>query len=337
MAIDDSPQDLRVLVTGADGFIGSHTVETMLERGADVTAFCMYNSFGSRGWLEDSSVYLRAEADGRGRAVLGDIRDAEHVSEIVRDADVVLHLAALIGIPHSYVAPRSYVETNVVGTLNVLEAARRSNVRRVVHTSTSEVYGTPDSTPIRESHALRAQSPYAASKIAADKLCESYALSFELPVIILRPFNTFGPRQSARAVIPTVLRQLLQGASELHLGAVDPRRDFTFVSDTARAFASAAVADLDPGTVVQLGTGRAPSIREVVELAQQVVGRRAHVVVDQRRLRPSASEVQVLQSDPARAQELLAWSSVVSLEEGLRRTADWLSARLGGRDTEYQT
>lgn len=317
-----------VLVTGADGFIGSHVVERVLAAGARVRAFCLYTSNGTIGWLEESTDFTAALDEGRADVVLGDIRDAEHVAASVEGTDTVLHLAALIAIPFSYQAPRSYVETNVIGTLNVLEGVRRHGTPRLVHTSTSEVYGTPDVVPITEGHPLRGQSPYSATKIGADKLCEAYALSFGTPVTTLRPFNTFGPRQSPRAVIPTVLTQLLAGADEVHLGDTTPRRDFTFVADTAEGFLRAAVADLEPGTTIQLGTGRAVSIGEVVELCREVTGSTARIVTDPDRLRPTTSEVQVLLSDPTLAGEALGWRPRVSLEDGLSRTADWLRHRV---------
>lgn len=324
----DGPLDgLRgktVLVTGSDGFIGSHVVEAMLEAGAQVRAFALYNSFGHLGWLDGSQAFQAALETGQAEFILGDVRDAEHVDASVKGTDVVLHLAALIAIPYSYVAPRSYVETNITGTLNVLEAVRRHGTPRMVHTSTSEVYGTPESVPITEAHALRGQSPYSASKIGADKMAESYALSFDTPVTVLRPFNTFGPRQSARAVIPTVIAQMLAGAQQLRLGSVSPQRDFTFVTDTAQGFASAAVTDLEPGSVVQLGTGRTISVGEVVELARKLIGSSAEIVTDEQRVRPDGSEVEILLSDPSRAKELLDWEPQVSLEEGLQQTIDWM-------------
>ena len=326
--IDGSIAGKTVLVTGSDGFIGSHTVERLLADGAQVRAFCLYNSNGSLGWLDQSDVFAKALREGQAEVVLGDIRDPEHVAASVEGADVVLHLAALIAIPFSYVAPRSYVETNVIGTLNVLEAVRRHGTPRMVNTSTSEVYGTPEQVPITESHPLRGQSPYSATKISADKLCESYALSFETPVMTLRPFNTFGPRQSARAVIPTVLSQLLAGADEVRLGDVTPKRDFTFVTDTADGFVRAALTDAAPGTTIQLGTGRTVSIGEVVDLCRTVTGSTAEIVTEQARIRPEGSEVQVLVSDPTRANDVLGWAPVVSLEEGLARTAEWLRPRV---------
>ncbi len=323
-ALAESLAGRTVLVTGSDGFIGSHVVETLLDLGARVRAFALYNSHGSLGWLDSSQVFADALESGQAEFVLGDIRDAEHVVTSVEGVDVVLHLAALIAIPYSYVAPRSYVETNVTGTLNVLEAVRRHETPRLVHTSTSEVYGTPRTVPITEDHALRGQSPYSATKIAADKLAESYALSFGTPVTILRPFNTFGPRQSARAVIPTVLAQLLAGAQELRLGSVTPKRDFTFVTDTALGFARAAVSDVEPGSVVQLGTGRTESIGDIVDMARRITGSDAKVVVEDERVRPAGSEVEILLSDPSLARDLIGWTPQVDLETGLQLTAQWI-------------
>lgn len=319
----------RVLVTGADGFIGSHVVERLVADGAEVRAFCAYNSNGSYGWL-DELPDVRGAVDLR----LGDVRDAGSVEAAVDGCEVVLHLAALIAIPYSYEAPRSYVDTNVTGTLNVLEAVKRTSAARLVHTSTSEVYGTPDTVPITEDHPLRGQSPYSASKIAADKLCEAWACSFGTPVVVLRPFNTFGPRQSARAVITTVLSQLLAGRTEIRLGSTAPRRDFTFVTDTVDGFVRAATAALEPGTVVQLGTGTTVSIGELVERAGKALEVDVTVVEDEQRVRPERSEVMVLLSDPRRARELLGWRPTVSLDEGLARTAAWLAARSGAIDPD---
>ncbi|MGZ4600907.1 MAG: SDR family NAD(P)-dependent oxidoreductase [Oryzihumus sp.] len=326
-----------VLVTGSDGFIGSHLVERLVADGARVKAFCLYNSFGTTGWLEESETFKQAVRDGQAEVVLGDIRDPEHVLNAVEGADVVMHLAALIAIPYSYVAPRSYVETNISGTLNVLEAVRRHGTPRMINTSTSEVYGTPDEVPITETHPLRGQSPYSATKIGADKMCESYALSFATPVTVLRPFNTFGPRQSARAVIPTVLGQMLAGAPQIRLGAVSPKRDFTFVTDTCDGFVKAAATDLAPGTTVQLGTGRTVSVGEVVDICKKVTGSDAEIVTDEERLRPDGSEVEILLSDPTRARDLLGWAPSVSLEDGLRETAEWLRPRADlDRAARYQ-
>jgi UDP-glucose 4-epimerase len=310
----------QVLVTGADGFIGSHLVERLVQTGARVRAFCLYNSNGSLGWLDTAAPALRDAIEVR----LGDIRDARFVEDACRGVDTVFHLAALIAIPYSYVAPESFIDTNVKGTLNVLEGVRRAACRRVVHTSTSEVYGTPAVLPIREDHALIGQSPYSASKIAADKLCEAYHRSFGLPVVTLRPFNTYGPRQSTRAVLPTLLVQLLAGKSQVTLGRLDPRRDLTFVSDTVEGFVRAGLAADVDGAVIQLGTGRAVSVGELFETACRILGVNARVVQEEARVRPDASEVMVLLSDPSRAREKLGWSPAVSLEDGLMRTARWI-------------
>ncbi|WP_237393749.1 SDR family NAD(P)-dependent oxidoreductase [Pseudarthrobacter sp. ATCC 49987] len=320
-------QDIKgktVVVTGADGFIGSHVTQRLIAEGANVRALCVYNSNGSYGWLDELSPAERDAVDLQ----LGDIRDAEFVSDLVRGSDVVLHLAALIAIPYSYQAPRSYVETNVVGTLNVLEGVRRHDVGRLVSTSTSEVYGTPTTVPITVDNELRGQSPYSATKIAADKLCEAWASSFETPVMVLRPFNTYGPRQSARAVIPTVLQQMVAGAEKIHLGSLAPRRDFTFVSDTADGFFKAATADIPlQGQVIQLGTGYDVTIGELVEMSAKVTGSTAKIITQDERVRPEASEVMRLLSDPSQALAELGWTPQISLEDGLRRTAEWIQTR----------
>ena len=318
----------RVLVTGADGFIGSHLAERLVGEGAEVRAFCLYNSRGSAGWLDETPSEVREAIDVQ----LGDIRDARLVERAVDGIDIVFHLAALIAIPYSYIAAESFVDTNVRGTLNVLEAARRAGVTRLIHTSTSEVYGTPESLPIRETHALQAQSPYAASKTAADQLALSFHRSYELPVVVLRPFNTYGPRQSERAVLPTMLRQLLSGRAEIRLGRLDTRRDLTFVGDTVDGFVRAATADAIDGRTVQLGTGRAETIGELFEIACRLVGSSARVVQDPARMRPDASEVLVLQSDPSLARELLGWEAQTSLETGLAATLDWLRSRPAAAD-----
>lgn len=313
-----------VLVTGADGFIGSHLVERLIDEGANVRAFCLYNSNGSLGWLDDVESDRMQNVD----VLMGDVRDEGFVREAVKGADGVFHLAALIAIPYSYEAPASFVETNVRGTLNVLEAVRNAGVQRLINTSTSEVYGTPEVVPILESHPLRGQSPYSATKIAADKLCEAFAMSFETPVVTLRPFNTYGPRQSARAVIPTILGQLLTGSDKVHLGNLEPKRDFTYVSDTVDGFVRCATADLDPGETIQLGSGEAVSVGELFRLCCTVTGTQATAVTDEQRVRPERSEVLVLQSDPARARKLLGWEPSVSLEDGLRNVAEWLRPRV---------
>lgn len=310
----------RVLVTGADGFIGSHLAERLVAEGAEVRAFCVYNSRGSLGWLDEADPAVRSALDVR----LGDIRDARFVEAATEGIDTVFHLAALIAIPYSYVAPASFVDTNVTGTLHVLEAARRVGVRRVIQTSTSEVYGTPAVLPITEDHPLQAQSPYAATKVAADQLSLAFARTFDLPVVVLRPFNTYGPRQSARAVLPTMLRQLLAGRTEVRLGRLDPRRDLTYVADTVAGFVAAALADGIEGQTIQLGTGRSESIGELFAIACRILGVEARTIEDQERVRPDASEVLVLQSDPSLARTLLGWTATTSIEDGLAHTIAWL-------------
>ena len=310
------------MVTGADGFIGSHVVERLAALGARVRAFCLYNSNGSLGWLDSAEASLRNSLEVR----LGDIRDARFVEEACRGVDVVFHLAALIAIPYSYQAPESFIDTNVKGTLNVLEAVRRAGCKRLIQTSTSEVYGTPAALPILETHPLQGQSPYSASKIAADKLCEAYHRSYDVPVVTLRPFNTYGPRQSTRAVLPTMLVQLMRGKQEIKLGRLDPRRDLTFVSDTVEGFVLAGATEGVEGKEIQLGTGRTVSIGELFEIACSVLKVSARVVQDDARVRPDASEVMVLLSDPSKARDCLGWRPTVSVEEGVARTAEWLSA-----------
>ena len=310
----------KVLVTGADGFIGSHLTERLVAEGADVRAFCIYNARGSAGWLDDADPATRAALDIR----LGDIRDARFVAAATEGVEIVFHLAALIAIPYSYAAPQSFIDTNVSGTLQALEAARAAGVRRFIQTSTSEVYGTPETLPITESHPLAAQSPYAASKVAADQLAMAFGKSYDLPVVVLRPFNTYGPRQSDRAVLPTMLRQLLAGRTEIRLGRLDPRRDLTYVDDTVDGFVRAAEAAGIDGEVIQLGTGRSESIGELFEMACRLLGVEARAVEDPDRMRPDGSEVLVLQSDPSRARERLGWEARTSLEDGLRATIEWL-------------
>jgi NAD dependent epimerase/dehydratase len=317
-----SLRDTDVLVTGADGFIGSHVVERLIADGARVRAFCLYNSRGSWGWLDDLEPDVKSDLDVR----LGDIRDARFVEAATEGVEIVLHLAALIAVPYSYVAPESFIDTNVRGTLNVLEAARRGGVRRFVQVSTSEVYGTPESLPIRETHPIQAQSPYAASKAAADQLALSYWRTYGLPVVVLRPFNTYGPRQSARAVVATILRQLLAGRTEIRLGRLDPRRDLTYVGDTVDGLVRAATTAGVDGETIQLGSGRAESVGDLLELAAGILGVTATAVQEDARLRPDASEVLVLRSDPSKARALLGWEPQTDLEEGIRATIDWLRA-----------
>ena len=313
-----------VLVTGADGFIGSHLAEALAQVGAKVRAFCLYNSQGSKGWLDHTPPKLLARMEIHH----GDIRDARGVESAMEGMKYVFHLAALISIPYSYQAPSSYIQTNVVGTLNMLEAARRHPVHRFIQTSTSEVYGTPHQVPIRETHPLQAQSPYAASKIAADQLALSYFHSFNVPVVVLRPFNTYGPRQSTRAILSTMLVQLLNGRTEIELGRLSPRRDLTYVSDTVAGFLQAAVAEDVAGQTVQLGTGQSISMGELFERCCQTLGISATVKEDARRLRPSSSEVWELLSDPSLAAQRLGWQPQVSLQDGIVQTADWIKQHL---------
>ncbi|WP_211659012.1 SDR family NAD(P)-dependent oxidoreductase [Phytoactinopolyspora halophila] len=320
-------------MTGADGFIGSHLVERLLDEAAKVSAFCIYNSNGSFGWLDELDSERLADIDVR----LGDIRDARTVQQAVANVDVVFHLAALVAIPYSYESPASFVDTNVTGTLNVLEAVRDRGDVRMIHTSTSEVYGTPESIPITEAHPLHAQSPYAASKIGADQLCEAYARSFDGDVLILRPFNTYGPRQSARAVIPTILGQLLCGATTVRLGSLSPRRDLTYVTDTVDGFVRIATSELVSGSVLQLGTGDAVSIGELFSACCDVTGVEAQVSTDPERIRPPASEVQVLLSEPSTAKGELGWQATWTLRDGLAQTARWLEPRVDAvRAGRYQ-
>jgi len=315
---------MKILVTGAGGFIGSHVVEALAGAGHKVRALAHYNSRGSWGHLNETSASARERLEVR----LGDVTDAAMMRALVDGCDVVLHLAALIGIPYSYHAPASYVATNVSGTLNVLEACRAARVRRVVVTSTSEVYGTARYTPIDEKHPLQAQSPYAASKIAADKLAESYFCSFDLPVVTLRPFNTFGPRQSARAVIPSVLAQALSGAPEIRLGNLEPRRDVTYVEDTAQAFLLAVEAPGLEGEVVHFGQGEAVGVGELAQRCLECVSSKAQIISVPERRRPEESEVGLLLCDAAKARRVLRWTPHVTLDEGLRRTAEYLRQHL---------
>src|SRR6516164_10078729 len=314
----------RILVTGAGGFIGSHVTELLRREGHRVRALARYNGRGDIGHLRHVPPNLRAGLEVR----LGDITDPFLTRDLVLGCDIVLHLAALIGIPYSYIAPAMYVATNANGTLNVLEACRQAKTSRVVITSTSEVYGTALYTPIDENHPLQGQSPYSASKIAADKLAEAYYRSFDLPVVTLRPFNTYEPRQSARAIIPTVLAQAFKGATNIELGNLKPQRDLTFVTDTARAFVLAATASGIEGETIHFGQGSTVSVRALAELCLEVAGRAATLVSVEQRYRPEKSEVGLLLSDSSKAQKLLGWSPKVALVDGLRATAEYVRAHL---------
>ena len=309
--------DKKVLVTGAGGFIGSHLTERLIELGAKTRAFVRYSSTGSWGWLDHSP--LKNDVD----VVLGDIRDQDTVVNALAGIDVVFHLAALIAIPYSYQAPLSYVRTNVEGTLNVLQAAQRVESEIVVHTSTSEVYGTARSVPIDENHPLQGQSPYSASKIGADKIAESFHLSFGLPVVTVRPFNTFGPRQSARAVIPTIITQALNG-SEIRLGNLEPTRDLNFVKDTVEGFIKAAESPKAIGETINLGSGREISIGDLALLILKQMNLDIPITLEGVRVRPENSEVDRLCADSRKGQTILGWAPKYTLEEGLAATVEWI-------------
>jgi NAD dependent epimerase/dehydratase len=316
---------MRCLVTGAGGFIGSHLVEALLRAGFPTKALVHYNSRSSLGHL--SHVYKGGPWE-KLELRFGDVTDPHLMQELVAGCELVFHLAALIGIPFSYNAPASYVNTNIVGTLHVLRACREAKVRRLIVTSTSEVYGTARYTPIDEAHPLHGQSPYSASKIAADKLAESFFCSFDLPVVILRPFNTYGPRQSARAVIPAILTQALSGADEIRLGSLSPKRDLTFVEDTARAFMLAADKPGIEGETIHFGQGMAYSVLEIAERCLKVAGSSARIVSVEPRRRPEKSEVSLLLCDPSKAKRLLGWSPRFALDDGLLATAEYLRAHM---------
>lgn len=308
----------KVLVTGGGGFIGSHLVEQLVSLGARPRALVHYNARGSWGWLDQSPVVSEIEV------VAGDICDPGSVEAATEGVETVFHLAALIAIPYSYTAPESYVRTNVIGTLNALQAARRAGVSRFVHTSTSEVYGTAREVPIKESHPLQGQSPYSASKIGADKIAESFHASFAVPVVTVRPFNTFGPRQSARAVIPTIITQLLAGADKIKLGSLHPTRDLNYVANTVEGFIAAAEAPEAIGQTFNLGSNREITIGDLAQLIIRIVGVSAEIESDSARVRPANSEVERLLADNTRARELLGWSPRVTLEQGLEKTVAWL-------------
>lgn len=317
-------KNVRVFVTGAGGFIGSHLVEALVRAGAKVCALVRYTSRGSWGNLEQLAPDTRSSLE----VVLGDVRDAQFMRKQLQGCDVIFHLAALIGIPYSYEAAESYIDTNLRGTLNVLQAAREFSIPRIVITSTSEVYGTARYTPIDEQHPLQAQSPYSASKIAADKLAESYHLSFGLPVVTVRPFNTYGPRQSSRAVIPTIVSQLLAGTETLHLGSLDPVRDLLYVGDTVRGFLRAGLAERAIGQVINLGTGQGISVGDLARLIMSVVDRKVPIAQDPERVRPDSSEVRLLVAKFEVAKNVLGWEPQVTLAEGLQRVAEYVGANM---------
>lgn len=318
----------RVFVTGADGFIGSHLAEALVREGAAVTALAQYNSFDSRGWIDDLAPDVCDAIDAK----RGDIRDAHQMRALCQGKDVVFHLAALISIPYSYSAPASFIDTNVTGTANVLQGALDGGVARVVHTSTSEVYGTAQTVPITESHPLQGQSPYSASKIAADMMAEAFARSFDLPVVTLRPFNTFGPRQSERAIIASVIRQALDPACEnIRVGNLEPRRAFSFVSDTVAAFM--AIAGVEPGSdyygrAFNAGTDRMVSIGDLVDMVLSAAACNKPVEQDEGRFRPDASEVMALVADSSALQAATDWAPIVTLEQGIAQCVAWWRERI---------
>ena len=313
----------KILVTGADGFIGSHLVELLVKEGYSVKAFAQYNSFNNWGWLDD----IERDVLNSVEVMCGDIRDPFFVKHSMEGCDAVINLAALIAIPFSYVAPQSYVETNVTGAINVVEAAKTLNISKVIQTSTSEVYGSAMFVPITEDHPLQGQSPYSASKIAADQMALSYFSSFKTPVSIVRPFNTYGPRQSARAVIPTIISQIASGQTKIKLGSVSPTRDFNYVHDTAAGFLAALRSDKSIGEVINIGSGFEISVGETVQLIAKLMNKDIEIISDEIRLRPENSEVERLCACNKKAKDLLDWEpktkGLKGLEEGLLKTIDW--------------
>lgn len=315
----------KILITGSDGFIGSHLTEELVKKGYDVRAFTYYNSFNSWGWLDHSPKEIKDSLD----VFAGDIRDPHGVKEAMKGCDAVLHLAALIAIPYSYHSPDTYVDTNVKGTLNIVQAARELGVQKVVHTSTSEVYGTAQFVPITEDHPLQGQSPYSASKIGADQMAISFYRSFDTPVAVIRPFNTYGPRQSARAVIPTIISQIASGKKNIHLGALHPTRDFNYVKDTVQGFIDVMNSKKSIGEVINIGSNYEVSIGETVEMIAEVMGADITITTDEERMRPEKSEVNRLWADNQKAKELLGWEPKYGgkdgLKRGLKETAEWFT------------
>lgn len=315
----------KVLVTGADGFIGSHLSEHLVRLGCDVRAFVYYNSFNSWGWLDQSEQEIKSSLE----VFAGDIRDPYGVRNAIKGCDVVFHLAALIAIPYSYHSPETYIDTNIKGTLNVVQAARDLEVQKILHTSTSEVYGTARFVPITEEHPLQGQSPYSASKIGADQIAMSFYDSFDTPVSIVRPFNTYGPRQSARAIIPTVITQIASGKRHIKLGSLHPTRDFNYVLDTVRGFVAAAESERSIGRVINIGSNYEVSIGDTVKLISEVMGKEIEIVTDEQRLRPEKSEVERLWADNGKAKEILNWEpefgGMEGLRNGLKMTVEWFS------------
>ncbi len=315
----------KYFVTGADGFIGSNLVEKLVQKGCNVKAFCLYNSNGSWGWLDSLDSHIKDELE----IVLGDVRDFNCIKNAMRDCDIVYHLASLIAIPYSYISPNSYVDTNIKGTLNVLQAARELKVQKLIHTSTSETYGSANFVPITEDHPLVAQSPYAATKIGADQLALSYLKSFELPLCILRPFNTYGPRQSSRAVIPTIITQIASGQNLIKLGSLTPTRDFNYVSDTCDAFIAVAESENVIGKVINCASNFEISIGDTVDLISKIMNKKIQVVSDEERLRPKDSEVNRLFGSNKLLKSITDWepkySGIDGFERGLEKTIEWFT------------
>lgn len=323
----------KVFVTGAGGFIGSHLAERLVGLDADVRVLVQYNSRGGWGFIEQFEKNMAASVE----VMAGDIRDFNFIKEAVRGRDIVFHLAALIAIPYSYTAPSSYVDTNVKGTLNVLQACRESGIEKMVHTSTSEAYGTAIYTPIDEQHPLQGQSPYSASKIGADKMAESYFCSFGLPVSTIRPFNTYGPRQSSRAIIPTIITQMLT-RDEIYLGSLDPVRDFNYVRDTVEGFIKIAESDRSTGEVINVGSGKGVTIGDLVTFVEKLMDKKVSVITDKKRIRPANSEVMKLLCGNAKAKQLTGWTPQFSFEQGLSETIEYIKSHLSDyKVNQYQT
>lgn len=315
----------KVLVTGAEGFIGSHLTERLVKLGAEVTALVQYNSFNNWGWIDSFDENTKNSI----KVITGDIREYDNVKRMVKGQEVIMHLAALIAIPYSYLSPMAYVRTNVEGTTNVLEACRdEANIERIVHTSTSETYGTALYVPIDEKHPMQGQSPYSASKIGADKMAESFYRSFNLPITTLRPFNTYGPRQSARAVIPTIISQILAGKREIKLGSLTPTRDFNFVKDTAEAFVKVAESDKTIGEVINAGSNYEITIGDTVKKIINIIGEDVKILCDEERIRPENSEVNRLWADNTKIKALTDWSPKYTLDEGLAETIKWIKSNM---------
>jgi NAD dependent epimerase/dehydratase len=317
----------KILITGADGFIGSHLTEELVRRGYSVRAFVFYNSFNSFGWLDHSEKNIKDSLE----IFAGDVRDPYGVKNAIKGCDVVMHLAALIAIPYSYHSPDTYVDTNIKGTLNILQAAKELSVEKIIHTSTSEVYGTALYVPIDEEHPLQGQSPYSATKIGADQMALAFFRSFNTPVAIIRPFNTYGPRQSARAVIPTTISQIANGSKDIKLGALHPTRDFNYIKDTVNGFIATAESDKSIGEVINIGSNYEISIGETVQIIAEIMGRQINTVKDKIRLRPEKSEVERLWADNSKARRLLSWAPDYFGHEGLKRglqeTVTWFTTK----------